>query len=71
MIDSNGKVLSSGVPGDENSEISSQLKYKIEYEKFDTYKRGKETTKPRNTTDNLILTKTYGSEKNVVIRLFL
>ncbi len=33
VIDSNGKVLSSGVPGDENSEISSQLKYKIEYEK--------------------------------------
>lgn len=33
VIDSNGKVLSSGVPGDENSEINSQLKYKLGYEK--------------------------------------
>lgn len=33
VIDSNGKVLSNGMPNDENSEINSQLKYKLEYEK--------------------------------------
>ncbi len=33
VIDSNGKVLSNGMPGDESSEINSQLTYKLEYEK--------------------------------------
>lgn len=33
VIDSKGKVLSNGMPGDDSSEINAQLKYKLEYEK--------------------------------------
>ena len=33
VIDSNGKVLSSGMPDDESSEFNSQLTYKLDYEK--------------------------------------
>lgn len=33
VIDSNGKVLSSGVPDDDSSEINAQLQYKLGYEK--------------------------------------
>ena len=33
VVDSKGRVLSSGTPGDDNTEINSQLKYKLAYEK--------------------------------------
>lgn len=33
VVDSNGKVLSNGMPEDESAEINNQLAYKLEYEK--------------------------------------